>query len=208
MKLQQICKLHVKDKILVFNQRVAGAKTINHFLQDKGFDSNVLTGTTLSSKRKELFKEFTESESGILVTTTVLDEGIDVPDANVVIIFNGSKSKRQMIQRVGRGCRYRQRKVEYVYELITKPETLIDVDEKIISILIESLKQSFVHSQKYVSQWDVGGWHSGLHNQIQVEARKLLLLEIAKSRYRDISDVINMEEQKNLLSKFKLKVLK
>jgi len=38
----------------------------------------------------------------MLVTSQVLDEGIDVPAANVGIILSGSASKRQYAQRLGR----------------------------------------------------------------------------------------------------------
>jgi len=37
----------------------------------------------------------------MLVTSQVLDEGIDVPAANVGIILSGSASKRQYAQRLG-----------------------------------------------------------------------------------------------------------
>ena len=54
------------------------------------------------------------------MTTTVLDEGVDVPDAEVAIILSGSGQPRQLIQRVGRVIRYKRRKIAYVYEFVTE----------------------------------------------------------------------------------------
>jgi len=36
------------------------------------------------------------------VTANVLDEGVDVPDANVAIVLSGSGSEREFTQRLGR----------------------------------------------------------------------------------------------------------
>ena len=45
----------------------------------------------------------------------------------MVIIVNGTSSPRQMIQRIGRGCRYtNRRKIESVYELVSWGDTPID----------------------------------------------------------------------------------
>jgi superfamily II DNA or RNA helicase len=36
------------------------------------------------------------------VTANVLDEGVDVPDANVAVVLSGSGSEREFTQRLGR----------------------------------------------------------------------------------------------------------
>jgi len=120
-KLLEIVKKHINDKILIFNEYVIGAKMIHDFLEENGIHSEILTGSTKRKERELIFDEFRKAHSGIIVTTTVLDEGINVPDCNVIIIFNGRRRRRQMIQRIGRGCRYRKLKIEYVYELVVEP---------------------------------------------------------------------------------------
>jgi len=55
------------------------------------------------------------------VSSQVLDEGIDVPDANVGVIMSGSGSAREYIQRLGRILRPSKGKKEAVlYELISR----------------------------------------------------------------------------------------
>jgi superfamily II DNA or RNA helicase len=200
-KLKSIITKHKNDKILIFNERIDGAKVLQYFLEKNGFEPRLLTGGTKPQDRKDIFKNFKESNSGILVTTTVLDEGIDVPDANVVIIFNATKSKRQMIQRVGRGCRYKKGKIEYVYELVAVPQNSTSIDNDIIGKLKKSMKSQQAYTGIYLGQWDFRSSEDGIDNPIKIEARKLMLLEKAKSSYRDISGIINLAKQEELIEK-------
>jgi superfamily II DNA or RNA helicase len=48
---------------------------------------------------------FRSGSSNILVAVRTIDEGIDVPDAKLAIIVNGTSSSRQRIQRIGRVVR-------------------------------------------------------------------------------------------------------
>lgn len=55
-----------------------------------------------------------------LVSARVLNEGIDVPDADVAIIVAGAMGEREHVQRIGRLLRPGQGKRALVYELITR----------------------------------------------------------------------------------------
>jgi superfamily II DNA or RNA helicase len=50
----------------------------------------------------------------------VLNEGIDVPDADVAIVMGGALGEREHVQRVGRLLRPRKGKRAVVYELVTR----------------------------------------------------------------------------------------
>ena len=50
----------------------------------------------------------------------MLNEGVDVPEANVAIIVSGSGSVREHVQRLGRILRKREGKQAVLYELISK----------------------------------------------------------------------------------------
>jgi superfamily II DNA or RNA helicase len=56
----------------------------------------------------------------VLVSARVLNEGIDVPDADVAIIAGGGGSERQHVQRVGRLLRPAPGKRARVFELVTE----------------------------------------------------------------------------------------
>ena len=50
----------------------------------------------------QALEKFKKGKYNTLVTSQVLDEGIDVPDASVGYIFSGTGSSREFIQRLGR----------------------------------------------------------------------------------------------------------
>ena len=58
--------------------------------------------------RRRQLEEFRE-EGGVMVATTIYDEGIDIPEINTLIIAFGGKSRRKVLQRVGRGLRRKER---------------------------------------------------------------------------------------------------
>lgn len=55
-----------------------------------------------------------------MVTSKVLNEGVDVPDAGVAIVLSGSSTQREQVQRLGRVLRKREGKQAVLYEIITR----------------------------------------------------------------------------------------
>ncbi len=105
-----------KNKIIIFTQYVKQAEELGKMLEKYG--ALVLTGETPTDKRKKVLENFRSSPSGILIVTTVGDEGLDIPDANIGIIVSGTGSKRQFIQRLGRILRPGKNKEAILYEII------------------------------------------------------------------------------------------
>jgi len=66
-----------------------------------------ITHKTTKEERQEFLRGFKEGRYNALVTSKVLDEGIDVPDAELGIILSGTGSAREFIQRLGRLLRPR-----------------------------------------------------------------------------------------------------
>jgi superfamily II DNA or RNA helicase len=54
------------------------------------------------------------------VTSKVLDEGIDVPDASLGVILSGTGSKREFVQRLGRLLRKVEGKEAKLIEIISR----------------------------------------------------------------------------------------
>lgn len=69
-------------------------------------------------ERSEALAAFRCGNLGALVSARVLNEGIDVPDADVGIIVGGVSGEREHVQRVGRLLRPAPDKRAMVHELV------------------------------------------------------------------------------------------
>jgi len=95
--LDNLLKRHYDDRTIIFtaNNRFA-------YELSKEFVVPCITHQTETEERTEILDRFRTGEYSMLATSQVLDEGIDVPAANVGVILSGSASKRQYAQRLGR----------------------------------------------------------------------------------------------------------
>jgi superfamily II DNA or RNA helicase len=69
-------------------------------------------------ERERALAAFRAGELNALVSAQVLNEGIDVPDAEVAIIVGGTRGAREHVQRVGRLLRPAPGKRAVIYELV------------------------------------------------------------------------------------------
>jgi len=69
-------------------------------------------------ERDEALGRFRHGTLRALVSARVLNEGLDVPDADVAIIVGGGSSEREIVQRIGRLLRPAPGKRALVYELV------------------------------------------------------------------------------------------
>ena len=111
----KLIQRHRGDRILIFTQDNDTAYQIG-----TRFFLPVLTHQTKLKERNAFLNGFRDGTYSILVTSKVLNEGVDVPEANVAIIVSGSGSVREHVQRLGRILRKREGKQAVLYELISK----------------------------------------------------------------------------------------
>ncbi len=111
----KLIQRHRGDRILIFTQDNDTAYQIG-----TRFFLPVLTHQTKLKERNTFLNGFRDGTFSILVTSKVLNEGVDVPEANVAIIVSGSGSVREHVQRLGRILRKREGKQAVLYELISK----------------------------------------------------------------------------------------
>lgn len=94
------------EKAIIFCQTVETSTKAEGILQDLFFDARAYTSQLDKRARKRLLADFASPDGvRILCAPKVLDEGIDVPAADVGVILAASQSQRQMIQRMGRVIR-------------------------------------------------------------------------------------------------------
>jgi superfamily II DNA or RNA helicase len=93
------------DRGLVFTETRNSADHAAYILREYGISALDFTSALKPWERKERLEDFKRGSVRVLAAPRVLDEGIDVPEANVGVILAASRSKRQMIQRMGRVIR-------------------------------------------------------------------------------------------------------
>ena len=79
-----------------------------------------LTYQTPKEERREILENFRSGKYRVIVTSQVLDEGVDVPDASVGFILSGTGSTREYIQRLGRLLRKVEGKKAKIVEIVSK----------------------------------------------------------------------------------------
>jgi superfamily II DNA or RNA helicase len=79
-----------------------------------------ITYQTPKEERREILERFRSGDYRAIVTSQVLDEGVDVPDASVGLILSGTGSTREYIQRLGRLLRKVEGKQAKLVEIVSK----------------------------------------------------------------------------------------
>jgi superfamily II DNA or RNA helicase len=105
---------HRASRVLVFTADNAAAYAIarDHLIMP-------ITCDISRAERERVLAAFREGELRALVSARVLNEGIDVPEADVAIIVAGTQGEREHVQRIGRLLRPSAGKRALVYELVT-----------------------------------------------------------------------------------------
>lgn len=97
--------IHAASATIVFTQTKAAALSAARVLGAQGVRVGVIHSGVSRKKRRDVLDMFETGGYQAIVAPKVLDEGIDVPEADLGIIVTASRSKRQMIQRMGRVIR-------------------------------------------------------------------------------------------------------
>lgn len=92
-------------RALVFTETVDAADRALAQLRCLGIRAGAYHTGNDADARASTLERFGAGSLHCLVAVKALDEGVDVPDADLAIVMAASKSKRQMIQRLGRVVR-------------------------------------------------------------------------------------------------------
>jgi superfamily II DNA or RNA helicase len=106
---------HAHEHILIFTE----SNDIVYHLSQRHLIP-ALTCETKAAERKAILERFQAGEYPVLVTSRVLNEGIDVPEAKVAIVLGGSAGAREYIQRLGRILRKVDNREAVLYEIIVR----------------------------------------------------------------------------------------
>ncbi len=111
-KLMEILKDAAEDKqqVIVFSQYRDTVNHIHHKCQEEGINAVKFFGQANREKekgltqkeQKDIIKAFRMKNYQVLISTSVAEEGIDIPSVDLVVLYEPVPSEIRMIQRRGR----------------------------------------------------------------------------------------------------------
>jgi superfamily II DNA or RNA helicase len=113
--LGQLLREHRQERVLIFTENNAVAYQISccHLIP-------AVTYETKAAERKQILEGFQSGTYQALVTSKVLNEGVDVPEAKVAIVLGGTAGAREYIQRLGRVLRKHGNRQAVLFDLTVR----------------------------------------------------------------------------------------
>jgi superfamily II DNA or RNA helicase len=144
------------DRSIVFCSTIQSAQDLGRALRAKGVSAAVHTSATTDEERKRILDVFSGGDISVLVTVQTLDEGVDVPEADLAVILGSTQNKRQMVQRMGRVIRRKQdrRYARFVYLFIN--DTVEDPAEGAHESFLEDMFDAADEMETFSIPGDVG----------------------------------------------------
>jgi len=157
-KIQELINLIINEKeknknmkMIIFTQFRETASNISKRINEiEGIKSKVFIGQAkkegegLNQKQqKKIIEEFSEGKIDILCATCIAEEGLDIPEVNVVVFYEPIPSAIRTIQRAGRTARLMKGKLIMLITKKTRDEAFFYVSksrEKKMKAAIESIK--------------------------------------------------------------------
>jgi len=111
--LEELLRVHHDRRVIVFTNDNATVYRISRSLL-----LPAITHQTDVKERRRLLTAFQDGSLPVLVTSRVLNEGVDLPAADVAVVLSGTGTVREHVQRLGRILRKREGKQAILYELV------------------------------------------------------------------------------------------
>lgn len=113
--LEEILARHKDDRMIVFTHGNEFAYEVS-----RRFLVPAITHQTRPTERRAILNGLRDGSVPVVVTSRVLNEGVDVPSVNVGVILSGSATVREHVQRLGRILRKVEGKHALLYEVVTE----------------------------------------------------------------------------------------
>jgi superfamily II DNA or RNA helicase len=113
--LDHLLEKHRRDRVLIFTHDNATVYQIA-----RQYLVPAITHQTKVKERRHVLDGFQTGDYSVVVTSRVLNEGVDVPAANVGIVLSGTATVREHVQRLGRLLRKHGDKQALLVEVVTR----------------------------------------------------------------------------------------
>lgn len=90
---------------LMLVQHKAHGKVLKDMLTGFGLSAEFIDGDSSKEERQSCLARLADGETDVLIGSTILDVGIDVPSIGMIVLAGGGKAEVALRQRIGRGLR-------------------------------------------------------------------------------------------------------
>jgi superfamily II DNA or RNA helicase len=149
--VREILERHPNERTLIFTADNQTAYAIARELLVMPITCDI--GRT---ERTKMIDRFRSGETTVLVSAQVLDEGFDLPEAEIAIVVGGSSSMRRHVQRIGRLLRPRPGKRALVYELVVAKSAEVAQVTRRRRGLAHDDDRVLVHDDPFTNMLDTG----------------------------------------------------
>lgn len=148
---RDIIKVFPDELTIAFGQTIDAAEELKHLCNNgkeicevyhSRMSGQIIDGKKLGQKKlkENIIERFSDPDNELraLSTATSLDEGADIPDISIGIIYSRTSKKRQNIQRIGRAIRYVEDKQTKIFQVYVRDSQ----DEKWLNESLDKIPSS------------------------------------------------------------------
>jgi superfamily II DNA or RNA helicase len=128
---------------IVFSPTIEHSNAFAGMLRHVGLKAEALSSDTEARERDVLMSRFRAGQLSLVVTVDLFNEGVDVPDVDLIVFMRATHSRRIFVQQLGRGLRVTPTKdrvvvLDFVTDLRRVAE-VIELDRAVKGGAVESL---------------------------------------------------------------------
>jgi len=132
-----------RNSAIIFSPGISHAQDFAGWLRHAGLSAEVITSDQSNREQEVLMSRFKAGDFQIAVTVDMFNEGVDVPDVDMVVFLRATHSRRIFVQQLGRGLRISPEKdkvlvLDFVSDL-RRMAMVLELDKSVKSLQLEKL---------------------------------------------------------------------
>lgn len=131
-------ELSRKGQVFILYNNIEGLDRMHYKIQNLVPEARIVTahGRMTKLELENIMQDFVDYKYDILICTTIIETGIDIPNANTLIIYNADHFGLSQLYQI-RGRVGRSNKIAYAYLLYDKSKMLNDIAVKRLEAIKE-----------------------------------------------------------------------
>ena len=113
-ELKRVIKEAPNPKIAIFSPSIEHSKRFSDMLSAAGIPCTALMSNIDKAERRKRLLAFAAGEYQAICAVDIMNEGIDIPDVNILVFLRATHSRRIFVQQLGRGLRLSEGKEKVI----------------------------------------------------------------------------------------------